>query len=38
MPPTRTKKYDVWLVALGIFRVLSRDLPFDELEDLLVDF
>jgi hypothetical protein len=27
-----------WLLLLGTFRVLGRDLPFGELEDLLIDF
>jgi hypothetical protein len=31
---SKNKKHKIWLLALGVFRVLGRDLPFDELEAL----
>ena len=31
----KNKKHDIRLLALGVFRVLARDLLFDELEDLI---
>jgi hypothetical protein len=31
---SKNKKHNIWLLALGIFRVLARDFLVDKLEDL----